>query len=105
VTTFLLGFLGVGIGWAIAGVPLSWFAIKAGRKQPERAKVRAIPFSIAIGAWTGLVVGGVGFVWAASIPDESAGAIAMMLLTIGFLAGFPLGGVVSWVMITRRVKQ
>ena len=67
--------------------------------------MRAVPWSLAIGAWTGLVVGMGGFVWGASIPDESAGAIAMMLLTIGFVGGLPLGGVIAWLVITWRVTS
>jgi hypothetical protein len=96
--------VGLAGGWALLGVPLSWLAIASGRKQPERAKTRAIPWAIAIAAWTGLVIGALGFFWGAGIPDENAGAAAMALLGMGCFAGVPLGGLGSWVVITKRVK-
>jgi hypothetical protein len=101
----LLGFLGLSVGWAIVGVPLTWLAIASGRKEPEKAKSRAVPWAIAIAAWTGLIIGGLGFFFGAAIPDENAGAAAMALLGMGCFAGAPVGGVGSWVVITRRVKS
>lgn len=101
----LLGILGLAVGWALVGVPLSWLAIASGRKQPERARARAVPWAIAIAAWTGLVIGALGFFWGAGIPDENAGAAAMLLLSVGCLGGAPIGGVGSWVVITRRVQK
>lgn len=106
VTVFLqilLAVAGVGLGWATFGAPLLWLAIRSGRKAPERVKQRAVPWALAIGGWSGLVVGLAGFVWGAGVGDESAGAIAGMLFSVGCLAGAPVGGLLAWFFITRRV--
>jgi hypothetical protein len=97
--------VGLCLGWATVGAPLTWLAIRSGRKAPDRAKVRAIPWSIAIAGWTGLVVGLVGFVWGAGVGDESAGEIAGVMFSIGCLSGAPVGGIAAWVFITRKVRR
>ena len=102
---FLLGLVGIGLGWALIGAPLLWLAIRSGRKAPERAKVRAIPWSIANAGWSGLVLGLVGFMWGAGIGDESAGAIASALFAIGFFGGATVGGIAAWVFIARIVRS
>jgi hypothetical protein len=100
---FLLGAAGLGVAWASFGAPLLWLGIRQGRKVPERVKVRAIPWAIAVGGWTGLVLGLAGFGWGASVGDESAGAIASMLFSIGCSSGTPLGSIAAWFFIKRRV--
>lgn len=104
VTSFLLGVMGLGLGWAAGGVPLLWLGIRSGRQVPERAKQRAIPWALAVAAWSGLVLGLAGFIWGAGVGDESAGAIASMLFSIGCLGGAPLGGLLAWFFIVRKVK-
>lgn len=99
----LLGLVGLGVAWAFFGAPLLWLGIRRGRKAPERVKVRAIPWAIAVGGWSGLVLGLAGFGWGASVGDESAGAIASMLFSIGCSAGAPVGSVLAWFFIKRRV--
>lgn len=99
----LLGVVGLGVAWAFFGVPLLWLGILRGRKAPERVKVRAIPWAIAVGGWSGLVLGLAGFGWGASVGDESAGAIASMLFSVICSAGTPVGSVLAWFFIKRRV--
>lgn len=100
---FVLGVAGLGLGWATFGAPLLWLAIRSGRRAPERAKLRAVPWALAVAAWSGLVLGLGGFLWGAGIGDESAGAIAAMLFSIGFFGGAPVGGLLAWFFITRQI--
>lgn len=53
-TNFLLGLVGAGLGWAAFGLPLLWLGIRSGRKEPEKAKARAVPWALAVAAWSGL---------------------------------------------------
>ena len=101
----LLGVVGIGVGWATFGAPLLWFAMRSARKAPERAKVSAIPWSMALAGWSGLVLGLVGFMWGAGIGDESAGEIAGVLSSIGCFGGAPIGGIAAWAFITRKVRS
>ena len=99
--TSLVGLLLGALGWA----GLLSLAIRSGRKQPDLAKTRAIPWALALAGWSGLVLGAVGFLWGAGVGDESAGAIASVLFSVGCLGGAPVGGLAAWFTITRRVRS
>lgn len=42
------------------------------------------------------VLGTAGFLWGAKTPDENAGQAAILVATVGAVAGFVLGGVIAY---------
>lgn len=92
------------LGWLGPGAALLKFALASVRKEPGRAKGRAVPWALGVGLWSGLALGAGAFVWGASMPDESAGAIAVMLFTVAALAGGGLSTLAAWLLLWRKAR-
>lgn len=98
------GLLCVLVAWLGPGAVLLRFALRGVRQVPERAKVRALPWALGFGAWSGLALGAGAFVWGAGIPDESAGAIAVMLFTLAALGGGLLSTLGAWLWLWKKAR-
>jgi hypothetical protein len=96
------------VGLAIAAVvcaalslPFVLLGVRARRRDRARARW---PWALGAALGCGFVAAVAGFLWGASIPDESAGAIAVALFTIGGAVGLATGAVVAFALITRFTR-
>lgn len=95
------------VGIVVCGVlslPFIVLGLRSARRTPEGASVRALPWAIGAACLSGFVVGASGFLFGATIGDESAGAIAVMLFGIGGVGGALLGGLLTFAMIVPKAR-
>jgi hypothetical protein len=101
----VLGLVVLCVACLFLGLPGIFLGLRAVRKNPEKATRSALLWSAFSGLFAGAVLGGTGLVWGAGIGDESAGAIATVLLTGGCVSGVLGGALMTFGVISVVSKK